>query len=153
MHATDFADRTERDILPPLKAGAIVLADRYIYTAFARDVARGCERAWVRDVYSFAVQPTMAFFFRAPLNVAIDRIVSGRPNLKYYEAGLDLGWSDDPEESFTIFQGKILEEYDRMVSEFGLTVIDATRSIERQQREMRMLIGPHLNRKNRASSN
>ncbi len=153
LHATDFADRTERDILPPLKAGAIVLADRYIYTAFARDVARGCERAWVRDVYSFAVQPTMAFFFRAPLNVAIDRIVSGRPNLKYYEAGLDLGWSDDPEESFTIFQGKILEEYDRMVSEFGLTVIDATRSIERQQREMRMLIGPHLNRKKRASSN
>jgi dTMP kinase len=149
LHATDFADRTERDILPPLKAGAIVLADRYIYTAFARDVARGCDRAWVRDVYSFAVKPTMSFFFRAPLNVAIDRIVSGRPNLKYYEAGLDLGWSDDAEESFTIFQGKILEEYDRMVSEFGLTVIDASRSIERQQREMRMLIGPHLNRKNR----
>jgi dTMP kinase len=86
----------------------------------------------------------MAFFFRAPLNVAIDRIVSGRPSLKYYEAGLDQGWSDDPEESFTIFQGKILEEYDRMVSEFGLTLIDASRSIERQQREMRMLIGPHL---------
>jgi dTMP kinase len=144
LHATDFADRTERDIIPPLKAGAIVLADRYIYTAFARDVARGCDRRWIRDVYSFAVQPTMAFFFRAPLNVAIDRIVSGRPSLKYYEAGLDQGWSDDPEESFTIFQGKILEEYDRMVSEFGLTLIDASRSIERQQREMRMLIGPHL---------
>jgi dTMP kinase len=144
LHATDFADRTERDIIPPLKAGAIVLADRYIYTAFARDVARGCDRRWIRDVYSFAVQPTMAFFFRAPLNVAIDRIVSGRPNLKYYEAGLDLGWSDDAEESFTIFQGKILDEYDRMVSEFGLTVIDASRSIERQQREMRMLIAPHL---------
>ena len=94
----------------------------------------------------------MAFFFRAPLNIAIDRIVSGRPNLKYYEAGLDLGWSDDAEESFTIFQGKILEEYDRMVSEFGLTVIDASRSIERQQREMRMLIGPHLNKKTRGRS-
>jgi len=153
LHATDFADRTERDIIPPLKAGAIVLADRYIYTAFARDVARGCDRHWVRDVYSFAVKPTAAFFFRAPLNVAIDRIVSGRPSLKYYEAGLDVGWSDDPEESFTIFQGKILEEYDRMVSEFGLTVIDASRSIERQQREMRMLIGPYLNRKKRARSN
>jgi len=124
-----------------------VLADRYIYTAFARDVARGCSRDWVRDVYSFAVKPTAAFFFRAPLDVAIDRIVSGRPILKHYEAGLDLGLSDDPEESFTLFQGKILEEYDRMVSEFGLTVIDASRSIERQQREMRMLISQHLKRR------
>src|SRR5256885_7115838 len=60
LHATDFADRTERDIVPPLKAGAIVLADRYIYTAFARDVARGCDREWVRKVYSFAVKPTLA---------------------------------------------------------------------------------------------
>src|SRR3954462_7899553 len=104
LHATDFAHRLVHNILPPLKAGMIVLADRYIYTAFARDVARGCDRNWVRDVYSFAVKPTVAFFFRAPLNIAIDRIVSGRPNLKYYEAGMDLGWSDDPEESFTIFQ-------------------------------------------------
>lgn len=144
LHATDFADRTERDIIPPLKAGAVVLADRYIYTAFARDVARGCDRAWVREVYRFAVRPTVAFFFRAPLDVAIDRIVSGRPQLKHYEAGLDMQWTDDPEESFTIFQGKILEEYDRMVEEFGLTVIDATRSIERQQREMRKIVMRHL---------
>ena len=147
LHATDFADRTERDIIPPLKAGAIVLADRYSYTAFARDVARGCEREWVREVYKFAVKPTVAFFFRAPLDVAIERIISGRPNLKYYEAGLDMGWSNDPEKSFTVFQGKILEEYDRMVDEFGLTVIDATRSIEEQQREMRKIIDQHLRRR------
>ncbi len=147
LHATDFADRTERDIIPPLKAGAIVLADRYIYTAFARDVARGCDRAWVRKVYTFAVKPTVGFFFRAPLDVAIDRIVSGRPLLKYYEAGLDMGWSDDREKSFTVFQGRILEEYDRMVDEFGLTVIDATRSIEAQQREMRNIIVGHLKKR------
>lgn len=144
LHATDFADRTERDIIPPLKAGAIVLADRYIYTAFARDVARGCNRGWVREVYKFAVKPTVAFFFRAPLEVAIDRITSGRPILKYYEAGLDIGWSHNPQESFSVFQGKILKEYDSMVSEFGLTLIDATRSIEEQQREMRELIKSHL---------
>ncbi|MCA1636092.1 MAG: thymidylate kinase [Acidobacteria bacterium] len=144
LHATDFADRTERDIIPPLKAGAIVLADRYIYTAFARDVARGCDRAWVRGVYRFAVRPTVAFFFRAPLDVAIDRIVSGRPALKYYEAGLDMDWADDGEESFKIFQGRILEEYDRMVAEFGLTVVDASRSIEKQQREMRRIVLRHL---------
>jgi len=152
LHATDFADRTERNIIPPLKAGAIVLADRYIYTAFARDVARGCDRNWVRKVYSFAVKPTLAFFFRAPLDVAVDRIILGRPSLKYYESGLDMGWSDDPEESFRSFQGRILEEYDRMVSEFGLTVIDATRSIEQQQREMRSMIGQYL-KKRRNSKN
>lgn len=144
LHATDFADRIERDIIPPLKAGAIVLADRYIYTAFARDVVRGCDRQWVREMYKFAVKPTVAFFFRAPLDVAIDRIISGRPRLKYYEAGMDMGWSDDEEESFKIFQGKILEEYDRMVDEFGLTVIDATRSIVKQQREMRAIVVRHL---------
>jgi len=144
LHATDFADRTERDIFPPLKAGAIVLADRYIFTAFARDVARGCDRAWVRKIYSFAVQPTAAFFFRAPLDVAVERIVSARPQLKYYEAGMDMAWADDEEESFKLFQGRILEEYDRMVDEFGLTVIDATRSIEKQQREMCSIVNTYL---------
>jgi dTMP kinase len=151
LHATDFADRTERDIIPPLKAGAIVLADRYIYTAFARDVARGGDRAWVRSLYRFAVKPTVAFFFRAPLDVAIDRIVSGRPELKHYEAGLDMDWADDPEESFKIFQGRILEEYDQMVGEFGLTVIEATRSIQRQQREMRKIVLKHLGEKEAAA--
>jgi dTMP kinase len=144
LHATDFADRTERDIIPPLKAGAVVLADRYIYTAFARDVARGCAPDWVRRVYNFAVKPTVAFFFRAPLEVAIDRIISGRPSLKYYEAGLDMDWADDAEESFKIFQGKILDEYDKMVDEYGLTVIDATKSIHAQQREMRKIVQPFL---------
>ncbi|MBA3768737.1 MAG: thymidylate kinase, partial [Acidobacteria bacterium] len=112
-----------------------------------RDVARGCDRAWVREIYRFAVRPTAAFFFRAPLDIAIDRIVSGRPELKYYEAGMDMEWADDAEESFKIFQGKILEEYDSMVEEFGLTVIDATRSIEKQQREMRQLVSRHLKTK------
>ena len=152
LHATDFADRTEKDIIPPLKAGAIVVADRYIYTAFARDVARGCDRAWVREMYKFAVKPTVAFFFRAPLDVAIDRIISARPNLKFYEAGMDMDWADDEEESFRIFQGKILEEYDRMVGEFNLTVIDATRSIEAQQREMRRIVSRYLKEEARRAS-
>lgn len=140
IHATDFADRIERHIIPPLKAGAIVLADRYIYTAFARDVARGCDPGWVREVYSFAVKPTAGLYFRAPLEVAVDRILNGRPELKYYEAGMDLGLSDDRRESFTLFQGKIQEEYDKMIDEFGLTVIDATLPIVEQQREMRQIV-------------
>jgi len=150
LHATDFADRTEHHIFPPLKAGAIVLADRYIYTAFARDVARGCDRDWVRGIYSFAVKPTLAFFFRAPLDVATDRILSARPALKYYEAGMDMDWTNDVEASFKIFQSRILEEYDRMVDEFGLTVIDATRSIERQQLEMREIVKRHLKKRKSA---
>ena len=144
IHATDFADRTERNIIPPLRAGSAVLADRYMYTAFARDAARGCDPAWVRELYSFAVQPTVAFYFRVPLEVALERILSGRPELKWYEAGLDLGLSDDPEESFRLFQGRIFEQYERMTEEFNLTVIDGTLPIAQQQREMRAIVAPLL---------
>lgn len=150
IHATDFADRTERNILPPLKAGAAVLADRYAFTAFARDVARGNHPEWVRELYDFALQPTVAFYFRVPLEVALDRIMAGRPELKWYEAGLDMGWSDDPYESFRIFQGKILEEYDKMITEFGFAVIDATLSIPEQQEQVREIVTPHLDKLLRA---
>lgn len=144
IHATDFADRTERNIIPPLRAGAAVMADRYVYTAFARDVARGCDPQWVRDMYSFAVKPTVAFYFRVPLDVALGRILTGRPELKWYEAGLDLGLSDDPYESFKLFQARILEQYDAMVDEFNLQVIDGTLPIAEQQRQVRAVVEPHL---------
>jgi len=140
IHATDFADRTEHQILPPLKAGAVVLADRYIYTAFARDVSRGVNRDWVRELYRFAVKPTVGFYFRISLNEAMKRILGGRDALKPYEAGMDLGLSDDIEESFRIFQSRILEEYEKMIDEFGLVVIDATRSIEDQQAQVREIV-------------
>ena len=144
IHAADFADRMERQMLPALKAGAIVLADRYIYTAFGRDVARGVHPQWVRDVYSFAIQPTVGFYFRVPMDVSLERITSGRPSLKYYEAGLDVGLSNDPYESYKLFQGRILEEYDKMTEEFGLTVIDATLSLLEQQEQVREIAEPHL---------
>ncbi|HYE78897.1 MAG TPA: thymidylate kinase, partial [bacterium] len=83
IHATDFADRYERQIAPLLKAGYIVLADRYAFTALARDVVRGVDRRWVRGIYDFAVQPDITFFFSAPLEVALGRILEGRPELKY----------------------------------------------------------------------
>jgi len=144
IHATDFADRTEHDIIPPLKAGAIVLADRYIYTAFARDVARNVDRKWVRELYRFAVKPTVAFYYRVPLEVSLSRILTGRNELKYYEAGMDLGLSSDPNESFKLFQQRIINEYESMVKEFGLTVMDATLPIPDQQRRMRKIIRPFL---------
>jgi dTMP kinase len=140
IHATDFADRTERSIIPLLKAGAVVLCDRYIYTAFARDVSRGMDPAWTRELYAFAVKPTVAFYFRVPLEVAMKRINDARAGFKYYEAGMDLGLSPDPDESFRLFQGRILDEYEKMVPEFGLTVIDATLPIEVQQQQMRQLV-------------
>jgi len=140
IHATDFADRTEHQIIPPLKAGAVVLADRYIYTAFARDVARGVNPEWLRKLYAFAVKPTVGFYFRISLDEAIRRLRAGRKALKFYEAGMDLGLSDDAEESFHIFQGRIIEQYEKMVEEFGLQVIDATLSIEDQQAQMRQFV-------------
>ncbi|GAB4545837.1 MAG: dTMP kinase [Phycisphaerales bacterium] len=144
IHAADFADRLERSILPPLRAGAVVLADRYIYTAFARDAARNLDRDYVRRIYRFAPKPTGAFYFRVPLQEALRRILSGRPELKYYEAGMDLGLSPDPYKSFELFQGRILSEYDAMVNEFGLHVIDATLPIGEQQSRVREMITPHL---------
>jgi dTMP kinase len=144
IHAADFADRMERQMLPALKAGAIVLADRYAYTAFARDVARGVHPEWVRGNYAFAVQPTVAFYFRVSLEESIRRIMYGRPQLKYYEAGLDLGLSTDPLESFRLFQQKIVQEYEKMVDEFGLTVLDASLPLTEQQERVRKIVAPHL---------
>ena len=144
IHATDFAERSERNITALLKTGAVVLCDRYIYTAFARDGVRGMDPQWLRELYRFAVKPTIAFYFRIPLEVAMDRILTGRNGLKYYEAGMDLELSHDPEESFRIFQGRILEEYEKMVPEFDLQVIDATLPIEVQQAQMRQSVKSKL---------
>ena len=137
IHACDFADRYEKMMLPHLRAGYIVLADRYIYTAYARDMARGCDPEWVKNVYSFAVKPTVSFYFQTPLEVSLDRILSGRPDLKYHEAGMDLGLSNDPAKSFKLFQGMIKGHYDSMVSEEHFQVIDATQSVEWQQQVVR----------------
>ena len=144
LHATDFADRIERDILPPLQAGAIVLCDRYIYTAFARDAARGCNPKWVRDLYRFALKPNLAFYFRVPLDTACKRILGGRGGLKFYEAGMDLGLSTNIQESFRIFQGKIADQYEAMAEESGFVVIDATLPIEDQQEQVRRAVQEKL---------
>jgi dTMP kinase len=137
LQATDFADRWENRILPLLKAGVIVVADRYAFTAFARDVARGVGRQWVRNLYSFAIQPDIAFYFRVPLDIAVDRILMSRAKLKFYEAGMDLGLSDSLVTSFRLFQQRIVDEYEKMITEFGFTVIDGTLPIQAQQQRVR----------------
>jgi dTMP kinase len=144
LHATDFADRLLYKIIPPLKAGMIVLADRYAYTAFARDAARGVDRRWVRELYSFAVKPDLAMYFRVPIEISLDRLLARRVKLKFYEAGMDMGWSPNLIESFRLFQGRVLDEYDRLVEEFGLGVVDASASITQQQRLVRRLVTEQL---------
>ncbi len=145
LHATDFASRLYHHILPPLKAGMIVLADRYMYTAFARDVVRGVSPQWVRKLYAFAIKPDMAFYFKVPIDVAISRLLRGtRGQFKYYEAGMDMNLSSDPTQSFRIFQSRILTEYDKIVDEFGLLTMDATQDIATQQELMRTLVSETL---------
>ena len=144
LHATDFAHRLLTNILPPLKAGMIVLADRYVYTAYGRDVVRGCDPVWVRKVYAFAPKPDVAFFFRVPADIALARILAARPTLKDYEAGKDLNLHADPFESFKLFQGRILSEYDKMSAAHGFVVMDALKSIQEQQQIVRRVVQDRL---------
>jgi len=137
LHATDFADRYERNIFPLLRAGYTVLADRYIYTAYARDIVRGCNPLWIKKLYSFALKPDITFYFRVPVDIAAGRILSGRPKLKYYEAGMDLNLSNDIYESYRIFQSRIIEQYEKMTTSENFTVIDGTLNIEKQQELVR----------------
>src|ERR1044071_7669418 len=144
IHATDLADRYERQLLPLLRAGYLVLCDRYVFTAFGRDIVRGCQPQWVRDIYSFAALPDLIFFFKADLEVSLNRSLDGRPQLKYFEAGMDLRLSTDPYESFRIFQGPILEQYLATSSEVNFHVMDANQSIEAQQNVVRSLTAGKL---------
>jgi dTMP kinase len=141
IHATDFADRYERQILPMLKGGYIVLCDRYIFTSFARDGVRGCDPDWLRKMYGFARVPDYTLYFRLPLETALGRILEGRPALKYFEAGMDLGLSSDIYESFRLFQGRVMDQYEKLADEFGFIRIDATRNVHDQQVEVREIIG------------
>jgi len=140
IHATDFAHRYERHIVPLLRHGYVVLADRYIFTALARDAVRVCDHDWIRNLYSFAVLPDITFYFDVPLQTAVGRILAGRPVLKFHEAGMDLGLSTDPVESFRLFQSRVLDMYDRLTGEFGLEVMDATAEIKTLQKAVRRVV-------------
>jgi len=137
LHAADFADRLNYQIIPPLKAGMIVLADRYAYTAFARDGVRGVHPEWVRKLYDYAVKPDLRFYFRVSVDVAAERILSGRAKLKFHEAGMDVLGDGDPVKSFKTFQQKIIDEYEKMVKEYDFTVLDAEGDIHDQQEQVR----------------
>ena len=136
LHAVDFADRLERTIKPALKAGFVVLADRYVYTAFARDVARNVDPKWVRNMYSFAIKPDITFYFDVSPKDSLERICSNRQP-SFYEAGMDMKLSNNPYKSYVIFQNRIVEQYKQMIDEFGLIKIDALDSIRNKQKFLR----------------
>jgi dTMP kinase len=144
LHATDFADRYERHILPPLQAGYIVICDRYVYTAFARDVARGCDENWVRNLYTFAVPPDRAFYFRVPVETALKRKEASRQKISYYEAGMDLHLDDEVKASYLKFQGMLKREYERLAEHEGFQVVNSEQAIETLQSEVRKGIRPLL---------
>lgn len=139
LHAVDFADRLERTIKPALKAGFIVLADRYVYTAFARDVARNVDFDWVKNMYGFAIKPDLTFYFDVTPKDSLERICANREP-KYYEAGMDLKLSNNPYKSYLLFQQRVVEQYKKMVDEYGLIQIDAMDSIHQKQKFLRQKV-------------
>jgi len=144
LQAADFAELYERDIRPALRRGAVVLSDRYVYTALARDFARGVERGWAEDVYRFAARPDLGVYFQISAEQSLERTLSNHPRLKYYQAGMDMGLSRDPVASFRAFQQRILAGYEKMVEAYGLLCFDATLPVKQQQRLLRDAVGRML---------
>jgi dTMP kinase len=145
LHATDFADRLDRHIFPPLRAGYFVVCDRYAHTAFVRDTARGCDPVWVRNLYSFAPAPDRVLYFRVPVQTSLDRKIASREKISYYEAGMDLHLSEDTVESYRRFQAMLRRGYENLVTTDRLVAIDADRPMERVLSDVRSEIRPLLN--------
>lgn len=143
LYATDFADRLEKEVMPALKAGFIVLADRYIYTALARAGVRGIDRTWIRNLYGFAIAPHLVFYLRIDERTLIRRVLQSR-GMNFWESGMDLKLADDIYDSFRAYQRALLREYSSLVEEFGFRVIDARRKVDWIQEELRKQIGDFL---------
>src|SRR5260221_7747430 len=129
FYATDFADRLESQILPALRAGFIVLTDRYIYSQIARAVVRGADEGWARDVFSIALVPTAIFYLKADVEHLVPRVAFNR-GFDYWESGMDMGLGRDMYESFCRYQTRLLEIFDRMAPFYGFNVVDANGSME-----------------------
>ncbi len=136
LYATDFADRLEHEIIPALRAGFIVISDRYIYTAFARAIVRGADPRWIRDLFGIALQPDLVIYLKADANTLLKRLFMAR-GLDYWESGRDQNPGLDPYDSFLRYQNKVLREFDRMSHEYNFVTINARRSINAVQKSLR----------------
>src|SRR5215213_5455074 len=143
LYATDFADRLEKEIIPALKAGFVVLSDRYIFTALARAGVRGVDRQWLRSLYGFAIAPHQVFYLKIDVDTLIRRVLSAR-GMDFWESGMDLKLGDDIYESFRAYQNRLLREYGSMADEFGFRVLDARRPIDVLQEDLRRQVATFL---------
>ena len=143
LYATDFADRLEKEILPALKAGFVVLSDRYIFTALARAGVRGVDRSWLRSLYGFGIAPHLVFYLKVDVETLIRRVLAAR-GMDFWESGMDLKTGDDIYDSFRAYQNKLLREYASMADEFHFRVLDARRSIDQIQEELRKQVAAFL---------
>ena len=165
LYAADFSDRLEHDIIPALKAGFIVLADRYVYTAFARAVVRGAGRDWIRKVYGFALKPDFVFYMRIGIEDLIPRVINSETlekryweeeqgeGIDYWESGMDLRLGEDFYDSFVEYQKAVLEEFDVMTKEYRFTVVDASKGFEPTNKLLKQGITRFLNEKARQEKN
>jgi dTMP kinase len=147
FYATDFADRLENQIIPALKAGFIVLSDRYFFSIMARDVVRGADPIWARKLYGFALIPDLILYLRADVPTLAARIVHGR-GFNYWESGMDIRCADNLFDSFCVYQSRLIEQFDQMAQEYQFTTIDAARSINAIQDELKRNIRASLGKAN-----
>jgi dTMP kinase len=151
LYATDFADRLEKEIIPALKAGFVVLSDRYIFTALARAGVRGVDRQWLRALYGFAIAPHMVFYLKVDVSTLIRRVLAAR-GMDFWESGMDLKHGDDIYDSFRTYQNRLLREYASMADEFKFRVLDARRPIDHIQDELRKQVAAFLEPSEKPSS-
>jgi len=143
LYATDFADRLEKEIIPALKAGFVVLSDRYIFTALARAGVRGVDRSWLRSLYGFAIAPHLVFYLKVDVKTLIGRVLAAR-GMDFWESGMDLKHGDDIYDSFRDYQNKLLREYSSMADEFNFRTVDARRTVDYIQDELRRQVAAFL---------
>ncbi|HNS63406.1 MAG TPA: hypothetical protein PKV95_02230 [Anaerolineaceae bacterium] len=143
FYATDFADRLENQIIPALKAGFYVLSDRYFYSIIARDIVRGANREWAKNVYGFALKPDVVYYLRADIPTLVSRMVYGR-GFNYWESGMDIRCADNLYDSFCVYQGRVIQEFDLMAEEYGFETIDANRPVNAVFEELKTRIRPLL---------
>jgi dTMP kinase len=143
LYAADFADRLEHQIIPALRAGFIVIADRYMYTAFARNMVMGADPMWTRELFGFALNPDLVLYLAIDVDHLVPRVLQGK-GMDYWESGMHLALGDDIFESFKRYQGSLIEEYNVLAREFDFVTIDARRSVEAIQGDLREHVSAYL---------
>jgi dTMP kinase len=143
FYATDFADRLEHEMIPALRAGFVVLTDRYIYSLMARAIVRGADPQWMNGVYEFALKPDVIIYLHATVDQLVTRTVQSS-GFNYWESGMDLRLGDDLYDSFMAYQGRLLKVFDRMTDEYGFHVVDTSGSIQDVSDQIKELLEPML---------